>query len=354
MKPLSSPRRMAVVGAGIAGLACARTLLQAGHEVALFEAAATPGGRMATEDSPYGGFDSGAQYFTVRDERFAQALEVAAPGLVRRWSVSAVRVLDERGRVVEAATPPHEAHWIPVPGMAALARHWAAPLADHGRLHLDARVLGARHDAGQAAPWSLQIQDAQGRCTEHAGFDAVAWALPAPVVRALLPPSARALAQALDTVAMGPCWSLMLAFPQAEQPGLQALGPQWNAARSTHHRLAWLARETAKPQRGGIERWVAQAGHDWSLKHERDDAARVGAKLLRAFGEITGIRASPGHSVARLWPHARTLRPLGRSHLLDCGLGLGLCGDWCLGQRVEDAFVSGLELALAMVERPTR
>jgi predicted NAD/FAD-dependent oxidoreductase len=24
-----------------------------------------------------------------------------------------------------------------------------------------------------------------------------------------------------------------------------------------------------------------------------------------------------------------------------------LCGDWCLGHRVEDAFVSGLELALA-------
>jgi len=26
---------------------------------------------------------------------------------------------------------------------------------------------------------------------------------------------------------------------------------------------------------------------------------------------------------------------------------LGVCGDWCLGHRVEDAFVAGLELALA-------
>jgi hypothetical protein len=25
---------------------------------------------------------------------------------------------------------------------------------------------------------------------------------------------------------------------------------------------------------------------------------------------------------------------------------LGACGDWCLGHRLEDAFVSGLELAL--------
>jgi predicted NAD/FAD-dependent oxidoreductase len=27
---------------------------------------------------------------------------------------------------------------------------------------------------------------------------------------------------------------------------------------------------------------------------------------------------------------------------------VGACGDWCLGHRVEDAFVSGLEMALAL------
>ena len=29
--------------------------------------------------------------------------------------------------------------------------------------------------------------------------------------------------------------------------------------------------------------------------------------------------------------------------------GVGLAGDWCLGHRLEDAFVSGLELALRML-----
>ena len=38
----------------------------------------------------------------------------------------------------------------------------------------------------------------------------------------------------LDTVSVAPCWTLMLAFAQASQPGLTTLGPQWNAARSTH------------------------------------------------------------------------------------------------------------------------
>jgi predicted NAD/FAD-dependent oxidoreductase len=30
--------------------------------------------------------------------------------------------------------------------------------------------------------------------------------------------------------------------------------------------------------------------------------------------------------------------------------GIGVCGDWCLGHRVEDAFISGMELALAVIE----
>jgi len=146
-----------------------------------------------------------------------------------------------------------------------------------------------------------------------------------------------------------PCWTLMLAFPQAMQPGLLALGPQWNAARSTHHRIAWMTRESSKPGRGAVERWTVQASAAWSQEHIHDDAKRVQAKLTKAFAEVTGIRAQAAHADTKRWLYAKTEHPLGQSHLWDAGLGLGLCGDWCLGHRVEDAFVSGLELALAII-----
>ena len=337
------PQRIAVIGAGIAGLACARTLLQAGHEVTLLEAASAPGGRMATCESPFGSFDCGAQYFTVRDARLAHTLDVTAPQLARRWSASAVRVLDEHGRLIEAAPPPGEAHWVAAPAMAALPQHWAAPLAATRRLRLNTRV---RRLQRVGARWHLHTDDAAATLEA----DTVICALPAPAARNMLLQSEQsmALADTLADIDMAPCWTLMLAFPQAAQPGLYTLGPQWNAARSTHHRIAWLARETSKPQRGGVERWTVQASSDWSREHAHDDVERAGAKLLKAFAEITGIRAAPGHAQARLWPHARTLAPLGQPFVWDAALGLGLCGDWCLGARVEDAFVSGLELALAI------
>jgi renalase len=74
---------------------------------------------------------------------------------------------------------------------------------------------------------------------------------------------------------------------------------------------------------------------------------RVEAKLLKAFAEVTGIRAQPAYAQVHRWAWAKTAQPLGASHLWDRQSGIGLCGDWCLGHRVEDAFVSGLELALA-------
>lgn len=348
-----APRRVAIVGSGMAGIACARTLMQAGHQVRLFECNAVPGGRMASADTPFGSFDHGAQYFTVRDARFTQALQATAPGLARRWSANTVHVLDPHGRVAAAAVPTGEPHWVPVGAMAALPRHWAAPLEEAGAIEYETRVTAIARDRLQGERWQLATQGMAGAADAErvfGGFDQVLLAVPAAQALQLLRASALApaLQQRVAEVRVDPCWTLLLAFPQAQQAGLAHLGPQWNAARSTHHRIAWLAREGSKPGRGPIERWTVQASPAWSSEHLQDDAARVQAKLHRAFQEVTGIRAEPAFAAAHLWHQAQTLAPLGASHLYDAELGIGLAGDWCLGRRVEDAFVSGLELALAL------
>lgn len=353
----SGPLHVAVVGAGMAGVVCARTLLQAGHRVTLFEKSRGFGGRMSTRRTEFGGFDHGAQYFTVRDSRFAQAL-LTAQAQVRPWSVSTVRVLDEFGHVLASAPPPTEPHFVAVPGMSGLVHHWAQPLAHpelHG--HLPARTLcGTRvhhieRDALHPQQWQLRAEDGDGGQHVIGGFDRVLLAMPHLQSHDLLLSSglAAGLRQSLTRVEVAPCWTLMVAYPNAMQPGLPHLGPQWNAARSTHHRISWLARENSKPARERIERWTVQASPAWSFKHLEDEPERVKAKLLKGFAEITGIRVTPPHAVVHRWRFAQTQVPLGQTHLLDTTLGIGLCGDWCLGHRVEDAFVSGLELALAVI-----
>ena len=343
------PQHIAIIGSGMAGIACARTLAQAGHEVMVFDKGSRPGGRMNTMDTPFGGFDTGAQYFTVRDERFAQAL-ATVPGLCKPWSANTVRVLDDQGRLAAAGLPPREPHWVPTPGMNALPIAWAQPLVAAHRLEQETRVTRLEADALNPKQWQLHTQGPGDSTHVYSGFDRVLLAMPATQAAELLEtckPGA-ALSKRIRPVQTAPCWTLTLAFPQAMQAKLVSLGPQWNAARSTHHRVAWLARESSKPGRGAVERWTIQASAAWSQEHLRDDELRVQGKLIKAFAEITGIRAEPSFVHARRWLYAQTTQPLGVSHLWDDKSGLGACGDWCLGHRVEDAFISGLELALAV------
>jgi predicted NAD/FAD-dependent oxidoreductase len=348
--PMIHSQNIAIVGAGMAAITCARTLVQAGHRVTVFEKSGGLGGRMSTRASAYGTFDHGAQYFTVRDARFELALQTTA-GLCRPWSANTVRVLDSHGRVAAAGLPAREPHWVPAPGMNALVSAWAQPLVASGSVELATRVMRIAPDALNKKQWQLHTTGADDSSHVYSGFDAVVLAIPHPQAQALLAttPKGAALAKKTSKVSVAPCWTLMLAYPQAVQPGLTTLGPQWNAARSTHHRIAWLARESSKPGRGIVERWTVQASAAWSQEHLQDSAERVTAKLIKAFSEVTGIRAVPAHADVHRWMYAKTERPLGTSHLWDAKTGLGVCGDWCLGHRVEDAFVSGLELALEMV-----
>jgi renalase len=346
---MTQPKRIAVVGAGMAAITCARTLVQAGHSVTVFEKSHSAGGRMSTRSSAFGSFDHGAQYFTVRDARFELAL-ATVPSICRRWSANTVQVLDSHGLVAEAGLPAREPHWVGKPGMSSLVKAWAQPLLENKALELQTRVVAIEKDALNSKQWQLRTAGVDDGSHVFSGFDAVVLAIPGPQAQALLAtqPKAAALGKKVAKSTVAPCWTLMLAFPQAVQPGLTTLGPQWNAARSTHHRIAWLARESSKPGRGAIERWTVQASAAWSQEHLQDDPARVTAKLIKAFTEVTGIRAEPAHAEVHRWLYAKTEKPLGVSHLWDAKSGIGVCGDWCLGHRVENAFVSGLEMALAI------
>lgn len=346
---------VAVIGAGMSGVTCARTLAQAGYSVTLFDKSRGVGGRMSTRRTAFGDFDHGAQYFTVRDPRFTQAI-ATAPAAAKRWSANTVRVLDDTGHVLAATGKSTDSHWVGTPGMNGLLKAWAKPLGDGSitgaHVHLESRIT---HLAKQDGQWALTmaVTDGEHTSTEQAsGFDQVVLAIPSDQALALLQHSKlmpKWQAQ-VSQVVVDPCWTVMLAYPNASQPGLAHLGPQWNVARSTHHRISWMARESSKPARASIERWTVQANPEWSAEHVNDTPERVVAKLTKAFAEVTGIRAEPGHAVAHRWLYAQTRIPLGNSHLFDKRQGLGVCGDWCLGNRVENAFVSGLELALDMAQ----
>ena len=164
-------------------------------------------------------------------------------------------------------------------------------------------------------------------------------AVPAPAALPLLGDAAPAGWRAmLERVAIAPCWSLMAAFAEPLEGAPESLRPAAGP-------LVWIASQAGKPGRGPAHSWIAHARPEWSPASAEDAAALLLEAVTKALGRAL---PPPVALEAWRWPYALVERPLGRDFLLDRDRGLGICGDWCLGPRVEAAFLSGLRLGEAL------
>lgn len=308
--------RVGVIGTGAAGAILAETLCRQGHVVEVFDKARGPGGRMATRRHAPWAFDHGAQYFTLRASRLVdRARAWTAAGVVAPWGV--------HGRE-------EETRWVGVPGMNALARH----LLEGVPVRWQTEITAIRRVADT---WRLDASS--GPVAE--GFDRLVLALPAPQARALLG-GLGGWDRRLGEVSMAPCWAVMLA-DLATTPAPPPAGGQ----RLDDPLLAWVAHDAGKPGRGMPDQtWVLHATEAFSRAALEHPAGQVAERLWARFATLKDLpEHPPGHLVAHRWRHARVTVPLGEPCLWDPALGLGVCGDWCLGARVEAALLSGLALA---------
>jgi predicted NAD/FAD-dependent oxidoreductase len=96
--------------------------------------------------------------------------------------------------------------------------------------------------------------------------------------------------------------------------------------------------------------YLVQATKSWSVGHLEETAETVGQQLQKRFDQLVSSDGSSEILFSHRWRYAFTGSALNRPCLWDAGLSLGVCGDWCLGRRVEDAWQSGADLALRMIK----
>jgi renalase len=319
-----STLRVAVVGAGFAGLTAGRQLSELGFEVQVFDKARGTGGRMSTRRSDGYEFDFGAQYFTVRNDLFRAAVESwLRYQRVDIWQGKLVEVVNGDVRPSDSATE----RLVAVPRMNSICHELAEPLT----VKFSTRISAIRHTNDA---WEIFSEDGQalGR------FDRVVVATPPAQAVPLLADAPR-IAEQVAAVEMLPCWAVNLAFGQS-------LGVEWAGAFVHESPLSWVARNSSKPGRRGGEAWVLHASAEWSANHLNTAPGNVGDELIAAFWEASCIPKCEQRSRSvHLWRYAKAKSPLAVECLNDPELGIGVCGDWCRGDRVEDAFLSGFALA---------
>ena len=342
------PKRVAVVGAGLAGLSCARTLRDHSIDVTVFDKGRAPGGRLANRCVANLSFDLGAQYLTARDPRFLRWVESwQQDGVCAHWPGRIVAVDDSSGLLRETAVIPR---WVGTPNMAALARHLArdvSVLSSHrvdalARLATGFTLTGTVREPGTAlSHLSASTQSA----TSLGQFDIVLVCLPAPQSSALLATVSPALSTIAANVAFDPCFAagVVEGGSSAALASLAFDGAFIGRDNGTSP-LAWVARETSKPGRGGLERWMLHASTHFSKASLEAQPEAVATALAREFARLFRV-PTPEVVTAHRWRYARAPEPCTRDACFDEAAGLGLAGDWLAGGRVEGAVLSGVALA---------
>ncbi|QYK40868.1 MAG: NAD(P)-binding protein [Paracoccaceae bacterium] len=303
-----SERSVVVVGAGMAGLACAQGLAAAGWRVRVLDKGRGLGGRLATRRTAEGAYDHGGVVLRPEGDALAGWLrQAAAAGAAAEW----------------------QGGFTGLPGMSGIV----APLAAGLEVSVQAEATGLMRDGGG---WIVAGQGFAHRA------GAVVLAIPQP--QALRLCGGLAVAGAIGAASMRGCWAAMAAF--GTPLPLAADLVEWPDSA-----VARIVHENAKPGRsGGPARYVVQAGAAWSAAHlerERDEAARM---LLAEALAQAGLRpVAPLALHGHRWRFGFTDVALGQSHVWDGGAGIGLCGDWCLGTGAGAALDSGRALAAAMV-----
>ena len=399
-----SPCRVAVVGAGIAGLLCARSLADVGFEVELFEKSRGPGGRGATRRlNSAGTIDHGAPFFQITSRRWENLLASwEQDSVIARWEprlgiwtgrsqagMTAVNSGLAAGSIVAADSVSKDSvskdsvaegsleacalerapgrvgkWWVGKGGMNRIGKHLSQGLAIGYR-----KTIEGIERRGQG--WTLwgNVQSESSVESFQAGpFDCVVLAIPSPQIPALVDPDCR-WREVASSRTMEPTWTVMLEFASRWEIPFDAIHLE------AHKSLLWMSRESSKPSsysagysgdlqvnsRGlaGPEAWCIQATSRWTGEHLEEDPEWVKSELIGAISKL-GFVAMPEilQVQAHRWRYGQSVSEGGRRedsrpYLWDPDLQLGACGDWVTapgrtqeGDRIQAIRPQGIERAL--------
>lgn len=295
----------------------ARKLVDAGHDVVVFDKSRGVGGRVASRRAEPGlVFNHGLQYLRGATVEFAEQLEEWCQlGVIREWTGALVR-LSLSGKAIPVQAP--FKRYVCDGAVTALPKYLA-----HGmtlRTSLTIRRVERSTDG-----WRLF--DAE---QTHGPFDRLVIAVPPQQAIVLLGPD-HPVAKRVAAVQMSPVWAVMLGLEQKSSY-------TFDAARVEGSPFAWMMRTPGLGE--GRECWSFHLDGQWSRQHLELEPTAV-VDLLQPEIKRLFNTDSPLHLTAHRWRYALASAPLGEACVEVEPEHLTLIGDWCLGDRVEHAWLSG-------------
>lgn len=335
--------RWAIVGSGLAGVTLAKELATK-HDVTIFEKSHSSAGRMSTRRRSADGhefsFDHGAQYFTIKGNRFQNAMQpYLDQGIVQPWSAKMMTITGD-GIIPRPSTHPI---YVASPSMTGLVKAMATGLDIHHKVEINS--ITPTPDASQGQ-WMLTDSDGD----VYGPFDGVVTAIPAHQAAQLIPEAK----PALDPVKMLGCFTVMMGFDD-DQVFKQDRRQDWpedcDAAYLENSPLGFIAINSSKPGRGDRPSVVVQANNAWADTRLDEDPKEIEIFLHQEIKTTLGFDAKKAAVTSfHRWRYAATQTPLGHPYWRHDNGQLAAIGDWCIKGRVEAAFDSAMALAQSILQ----
>ena len=303
----------------------ARTLAASGVRLLVLEKSRGLGGRAAARRLHGVVADHGAQYFTVRDPRTQQQVD-----LWERTGAAAVWTRGFHTLTPQGLKAPREGH--PRYAFAGGMNTFGKLLGEGVRVTRSAKVVALTR-TGQG--WELELEDGSFRRARRVLLN-----VPAPqaleLAGGLLSPETK---DALEAVTFAPCLALMAGFAQAA-PGWRGVVVEDEA-----NPLSWIACDSSK--RRVPEETVLVLHGNPAFSQDFLETPDAAVPQMLAVTAALGF-SDPTWTEQQRWRYAKVTEPHDAPYLQDDTLFF--CGDWCGGAKLEAAYLSGLAVAEAMLK----
>ena len=148
----------------------------------------------------------------------------------------------------------------------------------------------------------------------------------------------------LNEVKYSPCFSLMVGLSSPVQLN-------FDAALVKNSPIKWIAVNSSKIGRSPHKTLVIHSSNSWAQDNLERELSYVQDQLFSELTSLIGLtEVDVDHIDLARWRYAKVSKASNQEVCLNPSLKVAACGDWCLGSRVEDAFLSAVDLYEALTK----
>ena len=306
------PKSITIIGAGVAGLMCAQRLVESGLSVSIFDKSRGVGGRLASRRIENGVFNHGAS--EMADFRTNTDLPQFAKKILEK-AVSE-NILISNGSTLTAYA-----------SMKTFTDHISRGI----KIEKEAEIVSIKN---QSPGIELLLKDTSAIQLNE---NILIFAIPQPQVLNLLQNKFSAISDLIKPAKMYASISGLFAFDQSisrNSPNSE------NENIIAHHENSRIGQDLL------LDCWTVHSKKTYGQHWIDLDKDEIKDLLLNNLKELDLENfTKPVYSAGHRWLYGFTEKSLNLDYIYNDHHNIGICGDWCRGDTVIDAVISGVSLA---------